>query len=113
MKLLEERIIADGKVIGDDILKVDMFLNHQIDVNLLQEIGKEFKRRFDGCNINKILTIEASGIGIACITAQYFSVPVVLPKKARIKMSATTSIPPSFTRLQRARTASSQYRRTT
>lgn len=80
MKLLEERIIADGKVIGDDILKVDMFLNHQIDVHLLQEIGKEFKRRFDGCNINKILTIEASGIGIACITAQYFSVPVVLPK---------------------------------
>ena len=81
MKLLEERIIADGKVIGDDILKVDMFLNHQIDVHLLQEIGKEFKRRFDGCNINKILTIEASGIGIACITAQYFSVPVVFAKK--------------------------------
>ena len=85
MKLLEERIIADGKVIGDDILKVDMFLNHQIDVNLLQEIGKEFKRRFDGCNINKILTIEASGIGIACITAQYFSVPVVFAKKGNHK----------------------------
>ncbi len=85
MKLLEERIIADGKVIGDDILKVDMFLNHQIDVNLLQEIGKEFKRRFDGCNINKILTIEASGIGIACITAQYFSVPVVFAKKGAHK----------------------------
>ena len=83
MKLLEERIIADGKVIGDDILKVDMFLNHQIDVHLLQEIGKEFKRRFDGCNINKILTIEASGIGIACITAQYFSVPVVFAKKSK------------------------------
>ena len=81
MKLLEERIITDGKVIGDDILKVDMFLNHQIDVHLLQEIGKEFKHRFDGCNINKILTIEASGIGIACITAQYFSVPVVFAKK--------------------------------
>ena len=85
MKLLEERIIADGKVIGDDILKVDMFLNHQIDVHLLQEIGKEFKRRFDGCNINKILTIEASGIGIACITAQYFSVPVVFAKKGAHK----------------------------
>lgn len=85
LKLLEERIIADGKVIGDDILKVDMFLNHQIDVNLLQEIGKEFKRRFDGCNINKILTIEASGIGIACITAQYFSVPVVFAKKGAHK----------------------------
>ena len=75
MKLLEERIIADGKVIGDDILKVDMFLNHQIDVNLLQEIGKEFKHRFDGCNINKILTIEASGIGIACITCLLYTSP--------------------------------------
>lgn len=81
MKLLEERIISEGKVIGDDILKVDMFLNHQIDVHLLQELGKEFKRRFDGCNITKILTIEASGIGIACIAAQYFSVPVVFAKK--------------------------------
>lgn len=85
MKLLEERIISEGKVIGDDILKVDMFLNHQIDVHLLQELGKEFKRRFDGCDITKILTIEASGIGIACIAAQYFSVPVVFAKKGSHK----------------------------
>ena len=92
MKLLEERIIADGKVIGDDILKVDMFLNHQIDVHLLQEIGKEFKRRFDGCNINKILTIEASGIGIACITAQYFSVPVVFAKKGAVSHDSLLNI---------------------
>ncbi len=81
MKLLEERILKDGKVLGDDILKVDMFLNHQIDVGLLNEIGKEFRRRFQSTPINKILTIEASGIGIACIAAQYFSVPVVFAKK--------------------------------
>lgn len=101
MKLLEERIIADGKVIGDDILKVDMFLNHQIDVHLLQEIGKEFKLRFDGCNINKILTIEASGIGIACITAQYFSVPVVFAKKGAHKnvgSNVYSSVVHSFTK---------------
>ena len=81
MKLLEERILRDGKVLGDDILKVDMFLNHQIDVTLLNEIGKEFHRLFQSAPINKILTIEASGIGIACIAAQYFSVPVVFAKK--------------------------------
>lgn len=101
LKLLEERIIADGKVIGDDILKVDMFLNHQIDVHLLQEIGKEFKHRFDGCNINKILTIEASGIGIACITAQYFSVPVVFAKKGAHKnvgSNVYSSVVHSFTK---------------
>lgn len=81
MKLLEERILRDGKVPSDDILKVDMFLNHQIDVGLLNEIGKEFYRLFQSAHINKILTIEASGIGIACIAAQYFSVPVVFAKK--------------------------------
>lgn len=81
MKLLEERILRDGIVLGDDILKVDMFLNHQIDVNLLNEIGKEFHRLFQAAPVNKILTIEASGIGIACIAAQYFSVPVVFAKK--------------------------------
>ena len=81
MKLLEERILRDGKVLGDDILKVDMFLNHQIDVTLLNEIGKEFHRLFQSAPINKILTIEASGIGIACIAAQYFSVPVVFAIK--------------------------------
>ena len=81
MKLLEERILRDGKILSDDILKVDMFLNHQIDVGLLNEIGKEFYRLFQSAHINKILTIEASGIGIACIAAQYFSVPVVFAKK--------------------------------
>ena len=92
--------MRDGKVLGDDILKVDMFLNHQIDVTLLNEIGKEFHRLFQSAPINKILTIEASGIGIACIAAQYFSVPVVLPKKGRTAMWANlyTSEVFSFTK---------------
>ncbi len=81
MKLLEQRILNQGKVIDSDILKVDMFLNHQIDIELLCEIGKEFYRLFASEGVNKILTIEASGIGIACIAAQYFSVPVVFAKK--------------------------------
>ncbi len=81
MKLLEQRIVDEGKIIGSDIIKVDMMLNHLIDVSLLNEIGKEFRRLFDDCHINKILTVEASGIGIACITAQYFSVPVLFAKK--------------------------------
>ncbi len=81
MKLLEERIVQQGQVIGDDIVKVDMFLNHQIDIDLLNEIGKEFRRIFSSEKITKILTIEASGIGIACIVAQYFNVPVLFAKK--------------------------------
>lgn len=81
MELLKQRIVEQGKAIGSDIVKVDMFLNHQIDVELLGEIGKEFRRIFADSNINKIVTIEASGIGIACIAAQYFSVPVVFAKK--------------------------------
>lgn len=81
MDLLKQRILQDGRVIGNDILKVDSFLNHQIDVGLYNEIGKEFKRLFDTGKITKILTIEASGIGIACITAQYFGVPVIFAKK--------------------------------
>ena len=81
LKLLEEKILSEGKVIDGDILKVDMFLNHQIDVELLNEIGREFYRLFSADGVNKILTIEASGIGIACIAAQYFSVPVVFAKK--------------------------------
>ncbi len=85
MKLLEQYILEHGKVLDGDCLKVDMFLNHQIDVGLLNEIGKEFHRLFADNNINKILTIEASGIGIACITAQYFSVPVVFAKKGANK----------------------------
>lgn len=82
MKLLEDRIIKDGKVFPGNVLKVDSFLNHQVDVELLNEIGKEFYRLFGDCGVNKIFTIEASGIGIACIVAQYFKVPVVFAKKS-------------------------------
>lgn len=81
MKILKERIMKDGFIIGTKVLKVDSFLNHQIDVELLNEIGKEFKRRFNDDEVTKILTVEASGIGIACIAAQYFKVPVVFAKK--------------------------------
>lgn len=83
MELLQERILRDGSVKKGNVLKVDNFLNHQMDIELFNEIGKEFKRIFSDLNINKILTIEASGIGIACITAQYFNVPVVFAKKAQ------------------------------
>lgn len=83
MRLLQDRIRRDGVIKSGNVLKVDSFLNHQMDIELLNEIGKEFKRIFEGCPINKILTIEASGIGIACITAQYFKVPVVFAKKAQ------------------------------
>ena len=83
MKLLEERIKKDGIVKPGNVLKVDNFLNHQMDIALFNEMGKEFKRMFADCKVNKILTIEASGIGIACIVAQYFDVPVVFAKKAQ------------------------------
>lgn len=83
MKLLEERIRRDGVVKPGNVLKVDSFLNHQMDVELFNEMGKEFKRLFADRPINKILTIEASGIGIACIVAQHFQVPVVFAKKAK------------------------------
>lgn len=83
MKILEERILKDGMVKEGNVLKVDSFLNHQMDIDLFDEMGKEFKKRFAGKTINKILTIEASGIGIACITAQHFQVPVVFAKKAK------------------------------
>lgn len=83
MKLLEEKILECGELRHGGILKVDSFLNHQIDVTIMQEIGKEFANLFSGKEINKILTIEASGIGIACIVAQYFNnVPVVFAKKS-------------------------------
>lgn len=81
MELLKNKILSSGKVLGEKVLKVDSFLNHQIDVGLFNEIGKEFRRRFERKLVTKILTIEASGIGIACITAQYFNVPVVFAKK--------------------------------
>ena len=83
MQLLKERILKDGVVKPGNILKVDSFLNHQMDIDLINEIGKEFKARFADCPITKILTIEASGIGIACIAAQYFHVPVVFAKKSQ------------------------------
>lgn len=83
MKLLEDRIRKDGVVKEGNVLKVDSFLNHQMDVALFDEMGKEFKRLFAGQPINKILTIEASGIGIACIVAQSFHVPVVFAKKSQ------------------------------
>ena len=83
MNFLEERIARDGIVKAGNVLKVDSFLNHQMDIDLFNEIGREFKKRFEGKEINKILTIEASGIGIACIAAQHFHVPVVFAKKSQ------------------------------
>ena len=83
MKLLEDRILKDGHIGADNVLKVDSFLNHQIDVSFVCELGKEFYRLFKDENITKILTIEASGIGIACLAAQYFGVPVVFAKKTK------------------------------
>ena len=86
MKILKDRICHSGRVIGNDILKVDSFLNHQMDVALFQEIGKEFRNRFSEEQVTKILTVEASGIGVACITAQYFdNVPVLFAKKFTAK----------------------------
>ena len=85
MQLLKDRIRKDGKIKEGNVLKVDSFLNHQMDINLINEIGKEFKKRFDHCPINKILTIEASGIGIACVAAEVFDVPVVFAKKTQTK----------------------------
>ena len=85
MELLKERIRKDGVVKEGNVLKVDRFLNHQMDVKLFREIGKEFKKRFEGEDINKILTIEASGIGIACVVAEIFDVPVVFAKKTQTK----------------------------
>ncbi len=83
MKLLEDMIREKGIVKPGNVLKVDSFLNHQMDINLFNEMGKEFNRIFADRNITKILTIEASGIGIACVAAQYFDVPVVFAKKAQ------------------------------
>lgn len=85
MKLLEDKIREQGQVRPGNVLKVDCFLNHQIDVALLDQIGAEFHRIFEEDNINKILTIEASGIAIACMTARHFEVPVVFAKKAQSK----------------------------
>lgn len=83
MELLEKRITADGEVYPGNVLKVSSFLNHQMDIDLLREMGREWKRLFAGAGINKILTIEASGIGIACIAALEFGCPVVFAKKSK------------------------------
>lgn len=83
MELLEKRIREDGEIYAGDVLKVDSFLNHQMDVDFLCEVGKEFYRLFADCGVNKILTIEASGIGIACLTAQFFHCPVLFAKKKK------------------------------
>ncbi len=83
MQLLKDKIRNEGKVKDGNVLKVDSFLNHQMDIKFFNEIGKEFKRRFEGEEITKILTIESSGIGIACVVAQYFDVPVVFAKKTQ------------------------------
>lgn len=83
MNFLEERIVKDGIVKPGNVLKVDSFLNHQMDIDLIDQMGAEFKRRFANKPINKILTIEASGIGIACLVARHFGVPVVFAKKSK------------------------------
>ena len=83
MNFLEERIVKDGIVKEGNVLKVDSFLNHQMDIELFDQMGAEFKKRFADSPINKILTIEASGIGIACVVAQHFGVPVVFAKKTK------------------------------
>ena len=83
MNFLEERILRDGIVKEGNVLKEDSFLNHQMDISLFEQMGEEFKKRFAGKEINKIVTIEASGIGIACVVAKYFNVPVVFAKKSK------------------------------
>lgn len=90
MKLLEDKILKDGQVFPGNILKVDSFLNHQIDVAFLNKMGEEIKRLYGNCGVNKILTIEASGIGIACITAQFFDCPVLFAKKTKTKNIASS-----------------------
>ena len=83
MQKLEERILKDGKVFKGNVLKVDSFLNHQLDVGLLSDIGKELKRLYNDCDITKVLTIEASGIGVGCMVAQFFDCPLIFAKKTK------------------------------
>ena len=85
MKLLEQRILKDGIIAEGNVLKVDSFLNHQMDIPFLNKLAEEFHRLYKDCGVNKILTIEASGIGIACLVAQYFGVPMVFAKKSKSK----------------------------
>lgn len=100
MKLLEERIQKDGVVKAGGVLKVDSFLNHQMDVELFDAMAEEWKRLFANRPINKILTIEASGIGIACIAARHFHVPVVLQRKPRASTSTERCMLHRFTLLR-------------
>jgi len=100
MNFLEERIASDGQVRAGNILKVDSFLNHQLDVDLLDQVGKAFYEKYKDKGITKVLTVEASGIAIACMTAQYFHVPVVFAKKAKSRNldgDLYTSVVHSFT----------------
>ena len=111
MKLLEQRIREQGQVRPGNVLKVDCFLNHQLDVELLDAIGAEFRRIFDGAGVNKILTIEASGIAIACMTARHFGVPVVFAKKSESKISTGMYIPLWSSRILRVRNIQSAFQR--
>lgn len=100
MQLLEERIIKDGKVFSGNVLKVDSFLNHQIDVELLDKMGEEIKNLFKDINVTKVLTIEASGIGVGCLVAKHFNCPLLFAKKSKtlnIKGDVYTSKVESFT----------------
>lgn len=100
MQLLEERILKDGKVFSRNVLKVDSFLNHQLDVNLLDEMGLELKKLYKDSNVTKILTIEASGIGVGCFVAKQFNCPLLFAKKSKtlnIKGDVYTSKVESFT----------------
>lgn len=85
MKILQERILKETKIVGEDIIKVDMFLNHQLDVSLLAQMGREFYLTYGSEGITRILTVEASGIALACLTAINFKVPVVYAKKGRVR----------------------------
>ena len=100
MNFLEERILKDGVVKKGNVLKVDSFLNHQMDVTLLDKIGEEFHRRFAGLNITKVLTIEASGIAIAYAVARCFGVPMVFAKKQRASTLTGICIPPRLNLLR-------------
>ena len=100
MRLLEERIVKDGKVFSGNVLKVDSFLNHQIDVELLDKMGEEIKTLFKDVNVTKVLTIEASGIGVGCLIAKHFNCPLLFAKKSKtlnIKGDVYTSKVESFT----------------
>ncbi len=82
MELLEQRILKEGRIYANDVLKVDSFLNHQLDVELLDKLAEEFYRLYANCGVNKILTVEANGIGVACLTARFFQCPALFAKKS-------------------------------